>query len=49
VTIAGTGIPAERAYSLTFWLCAVAGLVAAVVALFVTRVRRRSFVLVGAR
>ncbi len=48
VTIAGTEIPAERAYELTFWLSAAAGLVAAVIALFVTKVRRRALVPAGA-
>ncbi|MGZ8688269.1 MAG: MFS transporter, partial [Gaiellaceae bacterium] len=48
VTIAGTAIPTEQAYSLTFWLSATAGLVAAVIALFVTKVRVRALVPSGA-
>lgn len=48
VTVAGTEIPTEAAYSLTFWLSAAAGLVAAVIALFVTRMRTRALVPAGA-
>jgi EmrB/QacA subfamily drug resistance transporter len=48
LTIAGTAIPTEHAYSLTFWLSAAAGLAAAVIALFVTKVRTRALVPAGA-
>jgi MFS family permease len=41
-TIAGTNIPREDAYVTAFWISAVAALIAAVVALFVTPWRSRS-------
>ena len=42
ITIAGTAIPTESAFVTAFWIGASAAAVAAVVALFVTPLRRRA-------